>query len=852
MENNIIKQIALTFFTVLIHWFGYAQPTLDYYLPINTVYNPAIPTPASILGHEVGEWHVSHDKLVQYMYALAEASERVEIETYARSHEYRPLLNLKISSPKNINNLESIRSEHLKLSDFDQSKGLDINSMPVVAYLGYSVHGNEASGSNAAILVAYYLAAAQGDEIKKWLNHTVVLLDPCYNPDGLDRFASWVNSKKSLNLVTDPNNMEQNEPWPGSRTNHYWFDLNRDWLPVQHPESQGRIRQYHRWKPNVLTDHHEMGTNGTYFFQPGIPSRNNPLTPEKTYELTQKIATFHAKALDEIGSQYYSKESFDDFYIGKGSSYPDVNGAVGILFEQASARGHAQQSANGVLTFPFAIRNHFTTSLSTLRATYELRGELLSHQQKFYTDIPSLADREDVKGYVFSAPNDHNKIKAFLAILEAHQIDVYQLKKNISGFSTNDSFVVPMKQNQNRMIKAIFESRTQFQDSLFYDVSAWTLPLAFDLNYEPIKGKNFSPALLGGLITQNELPSPSTSFELSTYGYVFHWHDSRAPALLYDIQKTGLRTKVSTESWTDANGQTFKPGSILVTIQNQSLNANQIHQSLSQLSQKHQIPITSLATGNSSRYQLGSPSFKTLSAPKPLLIVGKGVSAYEAGEVWHLLDQRIGLALPMTTIDKVNSIDLNNYNTIIMVNGSYGNLAQAKIKNWVQNGGKIIAIRSAAKWASEAGISKIKFKKIAQDSTKQYLPYNSRSKSIGAQNIGGAIFETQIDLSHPLYFGYSDDKLPVFKKGTQFMELVKNPYAHPGYYTSSPLMAGYISKENLKELPNSPSVGLSSFGKGLTISLNDNPNFRAYWYGTNRLFLNALFFGGIIANGSAR
>ncbi|MEP3388731.1 MAG: M14 family zinc carboxypeptidase, partial [Reichenbachiella sp.] len=312
MKKRILTLVSF----ILILTYSEAQVSLNYYLPQGINYNPSIPTPKTILGHEVGEWHVSHDKLVQYMYALAESSERVEIEEYARSHENRPLLTLKISSPDNINNLEKIRKEHLKISDYNQSQNLDLSSMPLVAYLGYSIHGNEASGSNAALLVAYYLAAAQGDEIEDWLRNTVILLDPSYNPDGLNRFASWVNSKKSKNQVTDPNNTEQNENWPGSRTNHYWFDLNRDWLPVQHPESQGRIRQYHSWKPNVLTDHHEMGTNGSYFFQPGIPSRNNPLTPNKTYELTRKIANYHAKALDDIGSLYYSKESFDDFYIG--------------------------------------------------------------------------------------------------------------------------------------------------------------------------------------------------------------------------------------------------------------------------------------------------------------------------------------------------------------------------------------------------------------------------------------------------------------------------------------------------------------------------------------------------------
>lgn len=848
MKKRLITLVLL----ILTLTYSEAQVALDYYLPQHINYNPDIPTPKSVLGYEVGEWHVSHDKLVQYMHALAKASDRIEIETYGKSHEYRPLLNLKISSPDNIQKLESIRTEHLKISDYNQSELLDLTNMPTVAYLGYSIHGNEASGSNAAMLVAYYLAAAQGDEIENWLKNTIILLDPSYNPDGLNRYASWVNSKKSQNIVSDPNNIEQNEPWPRSRTNHYWFDLNRDWLPVQHPESQGRINQFHKWKPNVLTDHHEMGTNGTYFFQPGIPSRNNPLTPNKTYELTRKIADYHAKALDEIGSLYYSKESFDDFYIGKGSSYPDLNGSIGILFEQASARSHAQQSANGLLTFPFAIRNHFTTSLSTLRATNKLQKELLEHQRKFYSEIPSIVDKEPSKAYVFNADNDHSKLRAFLSILKAHQVKVYQLNKNYGEFKTNNSYVIPLEQNQFRMIQGMFETRTKFQDSLFYDVSAWTLPLAFDLNWKAIPNKNYSSDLVGKPFNPNDKLLTIESLESSNYAYAFPWEDSQAPALLFDIQKSGLRTKVSTEQWKVRDGQLFKRGSILIPIQNQNLDASKINQTLFTLSKKHQIPINPVSTGDTQQFQLGSPKFKTLNTPKALLIIGDGVSAYEAGEVWYLLDQRVGMNVPMITIDKLNKIDLSAYNNIIMVDGNYGALTQSKIKTWVQNGGNIITIKSACKWATEAGLSKIKFKKMEKDSTQKYLSYNSRLKSQGAQRIGGAIFQSQIDLTHPLCFGFSDDKLPLFKRGTQFMEIAKNPYAQPIHYSSKPLLAGYISEENLKLIPNEPALGLSAFGKGLIISFNDNPNFRAYWYGSNRLFLNALFFGDVIEAGSAR
>ncbi|MEJ2005075.1 MAG: M14 family metallopeptidase [Cyclobacteriaceae bacterium] len=361
-----------------------AQTELNYYLPDES-FNPDIPAPSEIIGHEVGEWHVTHDKLVQYMYAISMASERISIEETGRTFEGRPLLILTITSPSNHSRLEDIRSAHIKLSDPQSEPGMAIEEMPAVVYMGFSIHGNEPSGSNASLLTAYYLAASNSEEVKTILENTVILFDPSFNPDGLQRFATWVNSRKSQVTSADPQNQEQNEPWPGGRTNHYWFDLNRDWLPAQLPESRARLKTYHSWKPNVLTDHHEMGHNSTFFFQPGIPSRNNPLTPNRTYDLTEEIARYHARALDSIGSLYYSKESYDDFYYGKGSSYPDVNGGIGILFEQAGSDGHLKESVNGILTFPFTIRNQFNTTLSTLRAATALREDLLRHQQDFYS-----------------------------------------------------------------------------------------------------------------------------------------------------------------------------------------------------------------------------------------------------------------------------------------------------------------------------------------------------------------------------------------------------------------------------------------------------------------------------------
>jgi hypothetical protein len=298
------------------------KPALDYYLPTDVRYDQNIPAPASWLGYEVGEWHTSHDQLIGYMRALDAASDRISLQEYGRSHENRPLVCLTITDPSNFARLDDIRSARQQLFDPKGAGKPNLKDMPAVYYMGYSIHGNEASGDHASMLVAYYLAAGQSQELTQLLKNTVILLDPCFNPDGLQRFANWINTNKSQTLSADPAGNEYNEPWPRGRTNHYGFDLNRDWLVARQPESVGRVALFQEWRPNILTDHHEMGSNSTFFFQPGVPGRVNPITPARNQELTAKIATYHARLLSEKKILFYTGENFDDFYYGKGSTYP--------------------------------------------------------------------------------------------------------------------------------------------------------------------------------------------------------------------------------------------------------------------------------------------------------------------------------------------------------------------------------------------------------------------------------------------------------------------------------------------------------------------------------------------------
>ena len=812
---------------------------LDYYLPTNVSYNPNIPTPKSSIGHQVGDWHITHDKLVQYMYALASSSDRITIEDRGATFEGRPLLLLTITSANNHLNIETIRQQHLELTQKEPST-TNINEMPIVVQQGFSIHGNEPSGSNAALAVAYYLAAAQGPAIDTLLNNTVILFDPSYNPDGLQRFAYWANTNKSKNINPDPNDREYDEVWPGGRTNHYWFDMNRDWLPVQLPESRARIATFHKWMPNILTDHHEMGTNSSFFFQPGIPSRTHPLTPQQNQDLTGEIGTYHATAFDKIGSFYYSKESFDDFYYGKGSTFPDINGSIGILFEQASSRGHAQESVNGILTFPFTIRNQFTAALSTLEAAVAMRQKILSYQQEFYQQAFKEAVKADA--IVFGDEKDPSKAYHLAEILMRQNIQVHKIANDFTSkgkrYTKESSYAVPKNQRQHRLINAMFEKRTEFKDSLFYDVSAWTLPLAFNLDYN----QNIPTDKVGEKITTLTKPGANAP-KYSEYGYLMQWHDYYTPKALNMLLKKGIRAKVGMTPFTSQDKE-YDYGTILIPVQNQDLSPKDIAKAIEEIVAQTGVTIDPANSGQTQKVNLGSNQFKALKLPKVAMLVGDGINPYDAGEIWHLFDQRYDMHITKLDTKNFRRVDISKYTDIIMP-ATRGNAlnkdAAKKLKTWVQNGGTLIGYKSAGKWLEKNEFMKMTFK--SNKTTATDISFEQRSNYNGAQYIGGAIFQTTLDRSHPIAFGHKNKNLPVFRNTTLFIEADKNSYNNPIKYTASPLLSGYISLPNLELLKNTVPFKKAKLGRGNVLYFTDNTNFRAFWYGTNKLLMNAIFFG---------
>ncbi|GAA6183909.1 M14 family metallopeptidase [Aliiglaciecola sp. NS0011-25] len=848
-----LKRYCATVLFLFLSFSASALTDLDY-LPKAVSYDTNIPKPADILGTPVGTWHARHDQIVRYMEVLAETSDRVSLTDTGRTHENRRLLLMTITSADNQKNIKDIQKRHLQVIE----QGAKSNSSdPLVLWMGYSVHGDESSGSNASLLVAYYLAAAQGPEVDKLLENNVVLLDPSINPDGLARFAHWANMHKSQNLVSDPNSRELSQRWPRGRVNHYWFDLNRDWLLLTHPESRARIKQFQQWRPHVLTDFHEMGSNSTFFFQPGISSRKNPWTPEQNVKLTEALANFHAAALDDSKQLYFTQEAYDDFYYGKGSTYPDALGSIGILFEQASSRGHLQDTVNGPLAFSDTIQNQVTTSLSTFKGALANKQALIEYQSSFNQETKELIKDDRVKGYLISESHDKSRFNELMKILQQHKIEHYPLNKNAEiddlTYHSVDSIFVPTDQPRYRLVKSIFSTRKRFVDNTFYDVSNWNLPLAFNLQYTEVDKGDFrklSYADKQAELRVDKLPA----LKSGAYAYGFSWQDYKAPKLLQRLLQSGIKVRAAETAFsakTSSGTISFSSGSIVIpTGLNQP---DHMFAKIQSLSTELNIPVWSIESGLTGQgIDLGSSKMAPVTLPKVMIVGGLGVNQYEAGETWHYLDTRVGMPVSIIDMDRLSGLDMSSYTHMIWVSGKYSKLPDdviEKVAEWVDQGGVLIGQQSGTKFLSDNGWLKANFMKKSeiQDAfNASNLSFADREAFAAKQRIAGAVFETKLDISHPLGFGYSRALLPVFRNTTDILMMPDKPFITVAQYAEKPLMAGYASDEMQDLISDSAAIVAHRFGKGRVIGFVNNPNFRGVWYGTSRLMGNAIFMSGFI------
>lgn len=829
---------------------------LGWYLPAGSSHDLAVPTPRSVLGWEIGEWHLSHDQALAYARALAAAApERTRLVEIGRTYEGRPLVHLFISSPANIARLDAIRTAHLASITADGPA--PAADAPAIVWLGYSIHGDEPSGANAAPLVAYHLAAGRGGEVERLLERAVVILDPSFNPDGLQRFSTWANMHRGSRLNPDPAHREHTQGWPRGRFNHYWFDLNRDWLLTQHPESRARVAAFQAWRPHVLADFHEMFTEQTFFFQPGVPSRNNPLTPAGNLEVTRALAKHHAAAFDAGGSLYYSEEDFDDFYYGKGSTYPDLHGSVGILFEQASSRGHLQASQNGELSFPFTIRNQFWASLSTLRGAVAERDALYGLQRSAARSARELARRDATRAWVFGAPRDRARGLELARLLARHGVAVHRLTRPLSQggrrFEPGSAWLVPVDQAQYRLVRTAFETVSEFPDKTFYDVSTWTLPLAFGL---PYAGLTRLEAGALGAVEDADLPVGRFVDAPGAVGYAFAWDEHWAPRALQRLLDAGVRTRIANQPLTAVTPdgtRSLGRGAVVVTLGQQSVAPERVRELLAGIASQDGLEVQVITTGLTPEGpDLGSDRLPVIQAVRPLLVVGEGVDAQEAGEIWHLLDHRYNAPLSLVDMDRLGRLPLERYTHVFMVDGRYDAIdeqARARLKAWVQAGGVLVASKSALRFVKSAGLLELEFldaEGAKPDAAKDAAPPARRDHAAWTldrdlEGLAGAIFMTDMDLSHPLGWGMAERDLPVFRDHTTVLRRPANPYTTVAAYREAPLVSGYASTRNVQRIAGSAAVVADRVGQGLVVAITDDPAFRAFWHGSSRLVLNALY-----------
>lgn len=834
--QKIVSLLALLLIITAVH----AQTEkIAYYFDPEIVFDPAIPSPEEFLGYPIGSRVTEHSRINAYFEKLAELSDRTRLIEIGRTHENRKILVLTVSSPENIRDLDRYKEAR------EIARRGDKPDSPLIIFLGYAVHGNEISASEAALLSAYYFTAARNDAVRDQLDKGIYFIDPVRNPDGQERFASWINSNTSVNSYnTSPYDREHTEGWPRGRGNHYWFDLNRDWVNLVHPESKARVALYQDWLPHVQADHHEMGTNTTFFFEPTDPDGNESrFVPQSNYELNRQFANYFARALDKIGSFYYTKESFDNKNPNFGSTYPDYNGGVGILFEQGSSRGLQQESENGLVTLPFTIRNQLVTTIATVDAAHANREALFDLQEEFFSSTGT--SRGAGRSYIIGDSHDATRLHKFVRLLLDHRLEVYE---NPSDITINDikyekgkSYLVPAGQANSALVGIIFDDKVDYADE---EADKLGYGAGFSVAHSSGLSYDETTTTRGARVIDPPAASPA-NLQQSEYAYLIDFRDSGSQRLLLGLLEKDVFVKSAFKpfSITGTNGeQEFSRGSLLIPVQNQAIAPSELHALLKEAGEREKVTIVPVTTGYNVRgVDLGSSAFRRVEKPRVLVVTGGDVTSTEAGEVWHLFDQQLHYPLTRVDADVFSRVPLQEFNRIVFVSGNYSFLSNRDIdnlKNWVNNGGTLITVNRASRWAVSNKITGAKLVERNDSLTRGGQGTFAGSRSF--DRLPTSIFETSIDLEHPLAFGLTREKLPVARENSLFLAASPNTVAR---YTEEPLLNGYITAEQLDALKGSASIVAASSGRGNVVLFAENPLFRGIWDATTRTFVNAVLFG---------
>ncbi len=808
-------------------------------------------SPEQYLGYKIGTRYTRHHKVVEYFRAVAQAKpDMVKIEKYGETNEGRELMIAFIASPENLQKLESIRANNLGLVGTGNAKPGSTDNAPAIVWLSYNVHGNETSSSEAALLTLYALVDPSNTQTKEWLKNTVVVIDPCINPDGRDRYVNWFNGVVGKEYNPDPASREHAEPWPGGRTNHYNFDLNRDWAWQTQVETQQRLKKYNQWMPQVHVDFHEQGINEPYYFAPAADPFHEVITQwQKDFQVM--IGKNNAKYFDQNGWLYFTKERFDLLYPSYGDTYPVYNGAIGMTFEQ----GGGPRGGLGVinedkdtLTLLDRATHHYTTGLSTIETASKNRQKLLDEFKKYFDDSRNGRNQE-YKTYVLT-DKDENKINAIAALLDKNGIEYGRVtNKNFRGLNYNtgkdDAFTdegyhiaISAYQPRSVMARVLLEPKTVVTDSNTYDITAWSVPYAYGVKGFAVKEKLeiSSAANLVGVINEAK----------SAYGVLIPYQSLNAAKALGYMLKNGIKVRFAEKPFT-YDGKSYDRGTLIVLKTSNPANWNTV---ANDACKKYNLKPVAVETGFMEKgADFGSSDVKIINhALNVAMLTGEQTSSGGAGEVWHFFEKQLEYPITLLNAADLGRVNIKNYDVLVVPDGNYRTLGDKattdKLKDFVRGGGKLIAIDNAVAIMAGADWG-IKMKEDKSEDKSEYAAlkkYGDRETQGLTNSIPGAIYKLDMDNSHPLAFGYPDYYFTLKQDATVF-EFLKDGW-NVGVMKKDAYVTGFAGSKLKPKLKDGVVFGSQDMGGGAVVFFTEDPLFRNFWENGKLLFCNAVFLVG--------
>jgi len=818
-----------------------------------------IQTPDEFLGYKIGSRFTLSERAHAYFeYVAKNLPKNVKYQPYGSSYENRMLATAIVSSETNINKIEEIRESNLKRAGL--LNGEPMSDQPAILFLSYNIHGNEAVSTETAMKVLYDLAVQKDPEIVEWLKKVVVIIDPCLNPDGHDRYVNFYVQNAGKNPNSSSIAKEHHEPWPGGRYNHYIFDPNRDWAWQTQKETQERIANYYKWMPQVHADFHEMSAYIPYYFAPAAKPYHEVITPWQR-ELQQNIGTSNKKYFDDHNWLYFTRERFDLFYPSYGDTYPTFNGAVGLTYEQGGS-GFAglaleRKSFADTLTLNERIDHHYGSTMATLKALAKYSDMAVKNFSTYFSDAKNKGVGE-FKTFIFKSKNNESNLNSLETFLDNKKINYSfsQENKMLKGYHYNTEknevfkletgdLIVSSYQSQSNLIKVLFEPKSTLEDSITYDLTAWSIPLAYGLETYGLKEKIKSGS--------NEKPKINTAIKNATkpYAYLIKWNSFNSLQFLSALLNQKIKVRHSEKDF-EVDGQKFNAGTLIITKADNRNNGIDIDKFIKENSLKFNIPISTLNSGFVEKgNDLGSDYMKIIKSQRIAIISGTGISTTGFGDFWHFFEQQIDYPLTIIDVNDVGDVDWNNFDALILPNGNYNNILSEKklekILDWINNGGKLIAVGSSMSFLANKNGFNIKKKsddkvELASDSYDLIKEYGKRERDLQSEEVPGSIFKIDMENTHPLAFGYGKTYMSLKTDATSYQFLKKD--WNVGVIKEDGLVGGFAGSKAKTKLVNSLIFGVQESGRGTIIYMADNPLIRGFWLNGKLLFGNALFMVG--------